>query len=154
MGRLCHGSISGDTHHLACLHVNRLSVGGGRVAVPWTTLALMPHWFRGMPGRHGLITISMMLPLPGAVWASAFQATELASRIAAVAVSTTTSLRIGVLSTKKRPVLDCRDPIQTGLLPAHTKGSEWGFDLVHALVLRASDEAKCSFGHINDDGAG
>ena len=57
-----------------------------RVAVPWTTLALRPHWFRGMPGRHGLITISMMLPLPGAVWASAFQATELASRIAAVAV--------------------------------------------------------------------
>jgi hypothetical protein len=69
-----------------------------KVALPETTFTLMPHWFRGTPGRHGLITISMMLPLPGAVWASAFQATELASRIAAVALSTTTSLRIGVLS--------------------------------------------------------
>ena len=37
---------------------------------------------------------------------------------------------------------------------AHTKGSEGGFDLVYALVLRARDEAKCSFGRLNNDGAG
>ena len=37
---------------------------------------------------------------------------------------------------------------------AHTKGSEGGFDLVYALVLRARDEAKCSFGRLNNNGAG
>jgi len=143
----------------ACTLIACPLVGVKVTPLPWTTWTLTPHWFRGMPGRHGLSTNSTMVPVPAAVWASAFQATELASRIAAVAVSTTTNLRslhIGVFlrAVTKWASADFTCLIQTGPLPTDTKRSEWGFDLVYALVLRARYEAKCSFGRLNDDGAG
>ena len=53
----------------------------------------------------------------------------------------------------RRHLLTWAIPFMTAS-PTHTKGSEGGFDLVYALVLRARDEAKCSFGRLNNDGAG